>query len=124
MPVFLPDPVMRFEAAWQSGPPPLADYLPARLLGSPELQELAFHLVQIDLHQRWRLSSGNKTAADPLASLNGFPAPPTLDDYFQRFPQLKALGVVPAAWIAEEYRIRHWVGDRPAWDAILSRYPQ
>ena len=64
---------------------------------------------------------GNGT---PVSTPNGFPPRPTLDDYFLRFPQLKVLGPIRSTWLAVEYRVRHWFGDRPGWEAILQRYPE
>jgi serine/threonine protein kinase len=78
----------RFEQAWQQAPPPLLEgYLPG--VGHPGRRSALVDLVHIDLEYRWKAGVGLP-----------------VEDYLERFPELRqdpALVVDLAAW---EYEIR------------------
>lgn len=105
--------VDRFEAAWQGGTAPqIADFLPAVLeRGDNRCQAILHELVSVDLEYRWR-KEGRKRGARPW----------TLENYARELPELGPLPGMPLALIAEEFRVRHRFGDRPAVEAIRSRF--
>src|SRR5262249_35365315 len=45
-----------------------------------------------------------------------------LEDYVARFPELGPLDRLPAELIAEEYRARHFWGDRPGYEEYATRF--
>jgi len=102
-----------FDVAWQSGQPPSIEAFLKGMVGSAR-RRLLEELILIDLEYRWRLPV---PAGDPLG------ANPRLDAYQHRFPDLGADDRLPAALIAEEYRVRHWWGDRPERQEYLTRFP-
>jgi serine/threonine-protein kinase len=111
----------RFEEAWQSGIPALADFLPAE---ASHRRQTLVELVKIDMNHRWRhadatgpLGKKSKTDAD-------LPQRPRLADYLWHFPDLGPADALPADLIAEEYWIRHCWGDRPGHEEYLRAYPQ
>jgi hypothetical protein len=95
----------RFQEVWQSGSgADLERFLPPAdsPLRLPVLQEL----ILIDLEMRWQ-----------RAQAFG------LEYYLEKFPELGSARALPPKLIAEEYRIRHRHGDRPALAAYQKRFP-
>jgi serine/threonine protein kinase len=100
-----------FDEAWQAGAPPRIEEFLTGVSG-PARSRLLAELIPIDLEYRWRVP----VAAGDLG------ANPRLDAYLRRFPDLGPVDRPPVALIAEEYRVRHWWGDRPDHQEYLSRY--
>jgi serine/threonine protein kinase/WD40 repeat protein len=102
----------RFEEAWQQGTAPRLDqFLPALLPGADKTRRaLLMELVPIDLEYRWRR---------PGAEIG---SPWILEDYVRRFPEVGPLEQLPAALIAEEYRVRRRWGDAPPHAAYAARF--
>src|SRR5262245_32182360 len=65
--------IRQFEAAWQSGPPPISDYLPA---DEPLRSAVLWELVQIDLELRQK--RGERAE---------------LESYVRQFPELAGFDV-------------------------------
>lgn len=103
-----------FDAAWQTGPAPRLESFLSRAGGTarPKLLE---ELIKIDLEYRWRVSV---PGGDPGGSN------PRLEDYLRRFPELGSAERLPVALVAEEYRVRHWWGDRPERPEYARRFPR
>src|SRR5262245_3187996 len=103
----------RFEAAWQSGPATLADYLPTAddPLFLPTLEEL----VHIDLEMRWRNLPGGSTVVMPSDL-------PLVESYLARFPQLDRPDIV-LRLVKQEARLRRLYGDPPTADVYRRRFP-
>src|SRR5262245_43293223 len=86
----------KFELAWrQKNPGPIEDFLPAA--DSPHFQATLEELVQIDLEMRWKAEAA---------------APPRLESYLERFPQLDQPEHVMRL-LQQECRIRTQRGERP-----------
>jgi serine/threonine protein kinase len=104
----LRDVAERFERAWQKaeagGIVDLDRFLPPR--GHP-LRTIALHtLIKTDLENRWK----RDRACD-------------LEDYLERFPELRPSKDLPAQRIYDEYAVRHRHGDKPALTAYQVRFP-
>jgi serine/threonine-protein kinase len=100
-----------FDEAWQAGTPPRIEDLLTGESG-PARRGLLEELISIDLEYRWRVPV-------PAGDLG---ANPRLDAYQRRFPELGPIDRPPVALIAEEYRVRHWWGDRPDHQEYLARF--
>ncbi len=124
----------RFEQAWQAGGPPplLEDFLPAGgedQAPAVPLPALLHELAPIDLEYRWRRcrrqtmldDATQRPVVEPCDATMapGFPLTPRVEDYLKRFPHLQA----DAELVAEEYRVRHRWGDRPAQQEFVDRFP-
>ena len=97
----------QFEMAWREKTPhPIEDFLPAP--GSPHFLATLEELVQIDLEMRWKTEPG---------------APPRLEAYLLRFPQLDQPERVRRL-LHQEYRIRVQQGERPELTEYQQRFPQ
>lgn len=99
--------VLAFEQAWRSGmPPAISDFLPA----AKDLRtRLLIELTCLDLEHRWRKAAENGTRAHFLEEYSGL-------------AELGLLAELPAELIAEEYRVRHRWGDRPARSEFVRRF--
>jgi eukaryotic-like serine/threonine-protein kinase len=105
--------IERFEAAWTAGGAPrIEDYLTGGDL--PRRGELLCELICLDLEYRWKAGA----AGGLRASLSR----PTLEDYVARFAELGPVASLPTDLIAEEYRVRHRWGDRPAHGRFAVRF--
>jgi serine/threonine protein kinase len=102
-----------FDVAWQTGQSPSIEAFLEGAAG-PARRRLLEELIPIDLEYRWRVPV---PAGDPVG------ANPRLDVYLRRFPELGAVDHLPVALIAEEYRVRHWWGDRPDRQEFVTRFP-
>jgi serine/threonine protein kinase len=107
----------RFEEAWQGGTlPRIEDFAVAIAAASADgsvRRESLEELVKIDLQYRWSQPAGQ---AAPLRW--------RLEDYVARYQELGRLEQLSCALIGEEYRVRHWWGDRPAIAEYEARFPQ
>jgi serine/threonine protein kinase len=103
-----------FDVAWQTGKPPRLEESLSGVAGLAR-RRLLEELIPIDLEYRWRLAV---PAGDPPG------ANPRLDAYLHAFPELEPIDRLPVALLAEEYRVRHWWGDRPDRQEYLTRFPQ
>ncbi|MBY0523187.1 MAG: serine/threonine protein kinase [Gemmataceae bacterium] len=120
----LEDALDQFEEAWLREPPPRLEefFSPAHTKG----QEISAHtrrrfleeLIKIDLGHRWRRQPR------PAASQAALPAPPRLEDYLTRFPELGGRDGLAPDLIGEEYRARRLWGDRPVHAEYLTRFPR
>ncbi len=124
----------RFELAWQSAPfPRLEDYLPAgdsAAESTPGREQVLAELIKIDLEYCWR---GAWSAARDPAEATSAPAeansrPPrgkaALEQYWERFPELRFANAAAVELAAEEYRVRTRWGDRPSRSEYRRRFPQ
>jgi serine/threonine protein kinase len=80
-------------------------YLPA--VGDPLREHVLDEILLIDLELHWRKGKGNR-----------------VEEYFDRFPELRQRENRLLQLIEEEYRIRCQFGDRPSADEFLSRFPE
>ncbi len=106
----------KFESAWREQlPAVIEDFLPAA--DSPYFLATLEELVQIDLEMRWKTASS-------LAETNVLPseAPPRLESYLERFPQLAEPGQ-RRRLLKEEFRIRCKYGQRPDPTEFEQRFP-
>lgn len=112
----------RFEEAWQKGvPPPIDQFLPPLAPGSqgalaPGRLGLMKELIQIDLDQRWR-----PRATDSLSA--GLPERLRVEQYLERYPELRRAEQVVVELVGEEYRVRQRWGDRTGRDDYVTRFP-
>jgi tetratricopeptide (TPR) repeat protein len=114
----------RFEQAWQQGESPALDaYLGSAAAGRESL--LLAELVKIDLECRWRRAGPGGSGMDTPATgpEDSLPQRPRLEDYLRRYPGLGPGGELPLDLIGEEYRVRHWWGDRPGQAEYRQRFP-
>lgn len=98
----------RFEDAWaRGGTPRLEEYVPSSAAAGRvrALEEL----IKIDLSYRWRRPGDG-------------PAPPRLEQYLERFPELGPAGRLSLELIAAEYWVRRQSGDRVAPQEYLDRF--
>src|SRR5438132_427714 len=96
-----------FELAWrEKNPGPIEDFLPAA--DSAHFLATLEELVQIDLEMRWKTEPG---------------APPRLESYLARFPQLDQPALVRRL-LQQECRIRVQLGERPDFAEYQQRFPQ
>ncbi|MBW3539048.1 MAG: protein kinase [Planctomycetes bacterium] len=122
-----------FDCEWRAeGPPPdLMTFVDrAEHSGVPTAVVLR-ELIAIDMEYRWREAAPSPAQAnnadEPVrlpwdTGYGGFPARPTVEDYSRRWPQISGGQEPPVELIAEEYRIRHRWGDRPAAEEYLRRF--
>ena len=95
-----------FELAWRDkNPRAIEDFLPAA--DSPHFLATLEELVQIDLEMRWKTEPG---------------APPRLESYLKRFPQLDQPERVRRL-LHQEYRIRSQQGESPDVTEYQQRFP-
>jgi serine/threonine-protein kinase len=96
-----------FDEEWQKPTPPrIEDFLPAApLVNAAARRTCLEELVKIDLERRWRSKSGTHDV--------GLGRQPRLENYIARYAELGPLERLSAELISEEYRIRHYWGDRP-----------
>jgi serine/threonine protein kinase len=95
----------RFEGAWQNGSRvELSGFLPPP--GDRLRLVCLVELVKSELEIRWR--RGDQ---------------PLVEQYLQRFAELRQEPRLWAALLAEEYRVRRLYGDRPALSAYRQRFP-
>jgi serine/threonine-protein kinase len=113
------DLLSQFDQAWWDGEQPrIEDFCPPSALAAgmdPARRTLLEELIKIDLEHRWR-------QAPQLGSTSATPEQARLEDYVGRFPELGPLDRLPAELIAEEYRARHFWGDRPAYEEYATRF--
>jgi serine/threonine-protein kinase len=101
--------VEAFEAAWRQQPAPaLESFLPPRSPHTAFRLALLQELIKIDLEYRWCRATGVERWR--------------LETYAQRFPELGAAPHLPAALIREEYTVRLWSGEAPAWEEYIRRF--
>ncbi len=114
-----------FDSAWHKNtvPPSINAYL-IQFSTEPELTALV-ELIRIDLEYRWRRAAYQTAAPTVNYDDKGadFPHRPYLEDYLSRFTQFGASEDLGADCIAEEYRVRHRWGDKPAHAEYFSRFP-
>lgn len=103
-----------FDAAWQTGVPPRLDEFLARARGAAR-RPLLDELVKVDLEYRWRVAIPDNDAIG---------SHPRLEAYLRRFPELGPAERLSVPLIAEEYRVRHWWGDRPERQEYNQRFPR
>jgi serine/threonine protein kinase/formylglycine-generating enzyme required for sulfatase activity len=95
----------RFQRDWQDGKSvDLERFLPPA--GSPHRPLVLHELILIDMEMRWQ-----------RGQVIG------LEYYLEKFPDLGAARSLPPKLIAEEYRVRHRHGDRPALATYQRRFP-
>jgi hypothetical protein len=95
----------RLEKAWQrDGTADLADIVPPP--GEPLRPVALRELIQSDLEIRWRAGR-----------------PALLESYLHQFPELRNDPDAVTQLLAEEYRVRHRVGDKPPLALYQSRFP-
>jgi serine/threonine-protein kinase len=80
-------------------------YLPP--VGDPIRDLVLDEILRIDLELHWRKGKGNK-----------------VEEYFDRFPELRQREGRLLQLIEEEYRVRGHFGDRPDADEFASRFPE
>jgi serine/threonine protein kinase len=101
----LQDVTSRFEQAWtQDHTVELSTFLPPE--GTPDRRLTLLELVKTELELRWK--HGHVLG---------------LEFYLEKYPELAADGVLPAALIYEEYRVRHLYGDKPRLETYGARFP-
>jgi formylglycine-generating enzyme required for sulfatase activity len=105
----LEDLLDRFEKAWkeaeaQGGWVDVGTFLPSP--GDVLRAEALYELIKIDLEARWRARHAI-----------------FLDQYLERFPELRSGGDELARLIYEEYRVRRLYGDHPALATYRERFP-
>ena len=93
-----------FLSAWEAGPTPLAEHLPAE---PPELRRLTLvELIKVDLEQRQ-----NRKLPRPI------------DEYMAEFPELLEGGEPPVDLIYEELHVRRCGGEEIKPQEYFERYP-
>jgi serine/threonine protein kinase len=93
-----------FLSAWEAGPPPLAEHLPAE---PPELKRLTLvELIKVDLEQRHQRQ-----------------LPRRIDEYMAEFPELLEGGEPPVDLIYEELHVRRCCGDDFPVHEYYERFP-
>ncbi len=93
-----------FLSAWEAGPPPLAEHLPAE---PPELKRLTLvELIKVDLEQRQNRKLARR-----------------IDDYMAEFPELLEGGEPPVDLIYEELHVRRSSGDEIRFEEYYERFP-
>jgi WD40 repeat protein/tRNA A-37 threonylcarbamoyl transferase component Bud32 len=107
-----------FELTWQSGAPPrLEEFLPplapSKGPADPARRALLHELITIDLEYRWRRSAQA-----------GGNAPPGIESYVGRYPELGPPEGAALDLIGYEYRVRHSWGGRPGHDEYTARFPR
>lgn len=117
----------RFAEAWDSEQSPeINAYLTEAARQSDRVrQALLIELVQVDLAHRWRLGGkvGEELLLATASRLPPLPSQPILEDYVARYPEIGSLDSLPAALIAEEYRVRRLAGELPQLADYLRRFP-
>jgi len=101
------DLVTRFETANQdsTAEAPLESFLPP---GEHPLRQIGLlELIKSDLEVRWRRGKGL-----------------TIEDYLERFPELKILPSTWAKLLFEEFRVRQQLGDKPGLSGYRQRFPE
>ena len=83
----------------------IENHLPAR--GNSGRPAALRRLVKEDLEATWRQG-------------HGVP----LEQYLERFPELRDDGTLVASLVVEEYRVRQTDGDRPSLDSYRARFPE
>jgi hypothetical protein len=112
----------QFELAWRSGTPPRLEAFAAPLPPSdpaangPARQEFLRELIKTDLEYQWQ-----QTAKDPMRPVR---KAPLLEDYVQRYPELRRSDSLLVQLIAEEYRARQLWGDHPGHGEYAARFAQ
>lgn len=106
--------VLAFEQCWQRGPAPeICQFLPPA--GSPEDRlRLLIELVCVDLEYRWRNRGPDRFDSQP----------PTIESYFESFPEVARERTTKAELIGEEYRVRQRWGDAPPAAEFVARFPE
>src|SRR5262245_38855815 len=107
----------RFDLAWQGGTPPALDQFLSKNSNASARRQLLIELIKIDLDYRWQRLPQTK-ADGPL------PAQPLLEDYLRRFPELGPVDKLPVELIGEEYSARQCWGDRPGHEEYRNRFRQ
>lgn len=106
--------LQRFEESCHDGAQEcLEDFLPD--LNAPTYLPTLVELVCIECEFAWK--SWLENPLDPVVE------PPRIESFVERFPQLKDDAVL-VQLAAEEYRIRHNLGDFPSWREYRDRFPR
>jgi eukaryotic-like serine/threonine-protein kinase len=123
----------RFEEAWQMGTPPhIDDFVPpisptAQGAHDPVRQGLIKELIRIDLDHRWRAKHpailGRPERGGGLAG-PGVSERPRLEQYLERYPELRQVKATLVELAGEEYRVRQLWGDQPRHDEYAARFPE
>jgi len=113
----------RFEASWMSGAPKaIEEYLPDE--SQPSFLATLEELVLIDLEFALKSWTGQQSARDDQATITNdtVAGAPSLETYFERFPQLQRPEIVERL-VVEEIALRKRVGAPVDLDSYRSRFP-
>jgi serine/threonine protein kinase len=116
--------LFQFDQAWRSGTIPSIESVLASVIdqtssaAGPSRRALLEELIKIDLEYRWRKGQPWSGGRQSIS------AGPRLEDYAERHKELGPAAQLSVELIAEEYRARHFWGDRPSHQEYLTRFPQ
>jgi hypothetical protein len=111
--------VAAFEVAWQTGDAPdIRSFVDAALLRGRGGISLLHELIRVDLEYRWKSTVPAESGTLSTPRRRG------IEDYLDLLPEVGAVSRLPLDLIAEEYRVRHRWGDRPAAAEFVHRFPE
>ncbi len=125
--------VDRYDCLWRqpNSSPVIADFVQESQVPAEQLSPLLIELIAIDLEYRWRnhtvpTKNQGEISTDALTvvdtSLDLSPRYRLIEDFADDWPEQSAQLLRSIDLIAEEYRIRHRWGDRPAISDYLIRF--
>ena len=113
----------KFEAAWNRGTPePIDKCLPPE--NAPTYLPTLEELVQIELEYRWEALSKSAESERGESLPETHADPPRVEDYLDRFPQLKQDSEILQRLLRQEYIARVDCGDAPRIDEYRKRFPE